>query len=46
MKILYVASEAMPFDAYGEIADYAKAKEIAEHGRQLMTEALDRYERG
>ena len=36
----------MPFDAYGEIADYAKAKEIAEHGRQLMTEALDKYERG
>ena len=35
----------MPFDAYGEIADYAKAKEIAEHGRQLMTEALDKYEK-
>ena len=34
----------MPFDAYGEIADYAKAQEIAESGRRLMTEALDRYE--
>lgn len=34
----------MPFDAYGEIADYAKAREIAEVGRQLMTDALDRYE--
>ena len=35
----------MPFDAYGEIADYAKAKEISEIGRQLMREALDKYER-
>ena len=35
----------MPFDAYGEIADYAQAKAIAEHGRQLMAEALDKYER-
>ena len=34
----------MPFDAYGEIADYAKAKEISEIGRQLMREALDEYE--
>ena len=34
----------MPFDAYGEIADYAKAKEISEIGRHLMREALDRYE--
>lgn len=34
----------MPFDAYGEIADYAKAKEISEIGRQLMSEALDKYE--
>jgi NTE family protein len=34
----------MPFDAYGEIADYAKAKEISEIGRQLMREALDKYE--
>lgn len=34
----------MPFDAYGEIADYAKAREISEIGRQLMREALDKYE--
>lgn len=34
----------MSFDAYGEIADYAKAQEIAEKGRVLMSEALDRYE--
>lgn len=34
----------MPFDAYGEIADYAKAREISEIGRRLMSEALDRYE--
>lgn len=34
----------MPFDAYGEIADYAKAREISEAGRVLMKEALDRYE--
>lgn len=34
----------MPFDAYGEIADYAKAREISEVGRVLMKEALDRYE--
>lgn len=34
----------MPFDAYGDIPDYAKAREIADIGRQLMEEALDRYE--
>lgn len=34
----------MPFDSYGEIADYAKAEEISEAGRALMAEALDRYE--
>lgn len=34
----------MPFDAYGEISDYAKADEIAEAGRILMKTALDRYE--
>ena len=34
----------MPFDTYGEIADYAKAREIAETGRELMSAALDRYE--
>ncbi len=34
----------MPFDAYGDLADYAKAEEISELGRRLMAEALDRYE--
>lgn len=34
----------MPFDAYGEIGDYAKAREISEAGRSLMKEALDKYE--
>ena len=34
----------MPFDAYGEIRDYAKAEEIAEAGRELMRKALDEYE--
>lgn len=34
----------MSFDAYGDIADYAKAAEIVEKGRALMAEALDRYE--
>lgn len=34
----------MPFDAYGDLADYAKAEEIAELGRSLMAEALDRFE--
>ncbi|MGM9786118.1 MAG: patatin-like phospholipase family protein [Candidatus Cryptobacteroides sp.] len=34
----------MPFDAYGEISDYAKAREIAEAGRELMKKAIDRYE--
>lgn len=34
----------MPFDAYGDISDYAKADEIAEAGRILMKTALDRYE--
>ncbi len=34
----------MPFDAFDEIGDYARAKEISEAGRQLMKEALDRYE--
>ncbi len=34
----------MPFDAYGEIRDYAKAAEIAEAGRELMRKALDEYE--
>ena len=34
----------MPFDAYGEIADYAKAEEISQRGRELMRAALDEYE--
>lgn len=34
----------MPFDAYGEIRDYAKAAEIAVAGRELMRKALDEYE--
>lgn len=34
----------MPFDSFGEITDYAKAKEIAEEGRRLMKMALDEYE--
>ncbi len=35
----------MPFDAYGDISDYAKAREISEAGRELMRASLDRYER-
>lgn len=31
----------MPFDSYGEISDYAKAKEISDRGYQLMCEALN-----
>lgn len=34
----------MPFDAYGDISDYAKAREISEAGRELMKAELDRYE--
>lgn len=34
----------MPFDAYGDLSDYALAKEITEKGRELMTQALDEYE--
>lgn len=34
----------MPFDAYGDISDYALAGEIIEKGRVLMTQALDAYE--
>ncbi len=36
----------MPFDAYGDISDYAKAREISEAGRELMSAALDKYESG
>ena len=35
----------MPFDSYGEISDYAKAREISDRGYQLMCEALERRER-
>ena len=35
----------MSFDAYGSISDYARGEEISELGRQLMSEALDKYER-
>lgn len=34
----------MPFDAYGDIKDYAKAEEISKLGRELMAKALDEYE--
>lgn len=34
----------MPFDAYDEISDYAKAAEISALGRELMASALDKYE--
>lgn len=32
----------MPFDSYGEISDYAKAREISDRGYQLMCEALEK----
>ena len=32
----------MPFDSYGEIIDYAKAREISDRGYQLMKEALEK----
>ena len=35
----------MPFDDSGAIADYAKAEEISDAGREKMKEALDRYEK-
>lgn len=34
----------MPFDAYGEISDYARAEEISLRGRELMKAALDKFE--
>ena len=34
----------MPFDLYGEMSDYALAKESIEKGRELMSAALDDYE--
>ena len=35
---------SMPFDAYSGVYGYSHAKEIAEEGRRLTAEALDRYE--
>lgn len=34
----------MPFDSFGDISDYAKAREISEAGRLAMKRALDKYE--
>ena len=34
----------MPFDAFDQISDYARAREISQAGRELMKTALDRYE--
>lgn len=31
----------MPFDSYGDISDYAKAREISDIGRKLMDDALE-----
>ena len=36
---------SMPFDAFGSIKDYAKAEEISNMGRELMKDALDKYEK-
>lgn len=36
---------SMPFDTYQSISDYGKASEIIEKGRELMAQALDRYEK-
>ncbi len=46
MKELYPCDVMvnMPFDAFGEISDYAKAEQISELGRNLMAEALNQYE--
>ena len=35
----------MPFDTYGDMSDYAKAREISDIGYSLMNDALDRYEK-
>lgn len=35
----------MTFDTYGAIPDYTKGEEIAAKGRELMSAALDEYER-
>ena len=42
--ILILISGVNPFDAYGAISDYARAREISERGRELMSAALDEYE--
>ena len=34
----------MTFDSFGDVSDYAKAREISEAGRIAMREALDTYE--
>ena len=34
----------LPYDSYQGVTAYARAEEIAERGRALMSEALDRYE--
>jgi hypothetical protein len=36
---------SLPYDSYQGVAAYAQAGEIIEKGRELMSEALDRYER-
>ncbi len=36
----------LPFDSYHGVYGYSHAEEIAERGRALMREALDRYESG
>ena len=36
----------LSLDSYGSITDYAKGREIAEKGRELMSTALDEYEAG
>jgi hypothetical protein len=34
----------MPFDSYGDISDYTKAREISDIGRKLMDDALENVE--
>lgn len=34
----------MPFDAYDDVSDYAKAREIAAAGKELMIQAINEYE--
>ncbi len=35
----------MPFDSYGDISDYAKAREISDIGYNLMMQELKKYEK-